>query len=382
MTEYSKSLSIWEKECFSSNRDIIIIGAGLSGLWSAFHLKKIKPSLSITIIERGLIPSGASTRNAGFACFGSLTELLHDVELMGADKMLQLVGMRYQGLQQIMKTFNPAETGFSLCGGYELVTDKKVTAGRSLHDGMKLINQLLASVVPTHSTFSFSDDKINEFGFGNVDHLIENPLEGYLHPGKLCQVLTRCVQAAGVTILNGINVNGYTKSGGRVILHTNKPYEFSASNLLVCTNAFAGSLLPGIDIVQARGQVLLTNEITNLKFRGTFHADEGFYYFRNHGNRILLGGARNEDFDGETSGTMETTSNIQAALEQFLEKYIIPSTPFSISDRWSGIMAMGKEKLPIVKEIEPSVFCSVRMSGMGVALTPVTGETIAKMMLS
>ena len=358
------------------------MGAGLSGLWSAFHLKKIKPSLSITIVERGLIPSGASTRNAGFACFGSLTELLHDVELMGADKMLQLVGMRYQGLQQIMKTFNPAETDFSLCGGYELITDKQLSTGKSLVDGMKLINQLLGSVVPAKATFSFSDSKIKEFGFNNVDHLIENTLEGYLHPGKLCQVLTRHVQAAGVTILNGIHVNGYSKSGDRVILHTNKPYELSATNLLVCTNAFAGSLLPGIDIVEARGQVLLTNEIPNLKFRGTFHADEGFYYFRNHGNRILLGGARNEDFDGETSGTMETTSNIQAALEHFLKKYIIPSTPFSISDRWSGIMAMGKEKLPIVKEIEPNVFCSVRMSGMGVALTPVTGELIARKMLS
>jgi gamma-glutamylputrescine oxidase len=382
MTTYSSSLSIWEKESFYSNRDVIIIGAGLSGLWSAFHLKKIKPSVSITIVERGLIPSGASTRNAGFACFGSLTELLHDVELMGADKMLQLVGMRYQGLQQIMKTFNPAETGFSLCGGYELITDKQRADGKSLRDGMKLINQLLGSVVPTKETFSFSDSKIKEFGFGNVDHLIENSLEGYLHPGKLCQVLAQRVQAAGVTILNGIHVNGYSKSGGRVILNTNKPYGLSATNLLICNNAFAGQLLPGIDIIEARGQVLLTNEIPNLKFTGTFHADEGFYYFRNHGNRILLGGARNEDFDGETSGSMETTSNIQTALEQFLEKYILPSTPFSISDRWSGIMAMGTEKLPIVKEIEPNIFCSVRMSGMGVALTPVTGETVAKMILS
>src|SRR5688572_19776041 len=120
MTEYSSSLSIWEKESFYAGRDIIIIGAGLSGLWSAYHLKKLKPSLSITIVERGLIPSGASTRNAGFACFGSFTELLHDLELMGEDKMLQLVNMRYQGLQQIMKSFNPAETGFTLCGGYEL----------------------------------------------------------------------------------------------------------------------------------------------------------------------------------------------------------------------------------------------------------------------
>ena len=296
--------------------------------------------------------------------------------------MLQLVGMRYQGLQQIMKTFNPAETGFSLCGGYELITDKQMVGWKSLPDGMRLINQLLAAVVSTSETFRFSDAKIKEFGFGNVNHLIENSLEGYLHPGKLCQVLTRRVQAAGVTILNGIHVDGYSKSGGRILLHTNKPYELSATNLLICNNAFASELLPEIDVVPARGQVLLTNEIPNLKFRGTFHADEGFYYFRNHGNRILLGGARNEDFDGETSGVLEISSNIQAALEGFLKKYIIPETPFSISDRWSGIMAMGKEKLPIVKEIEPNVFCSVRMSGMGVALTPVTGETVAKMILS
>jgi gamma-glutamylputrescine oxidase len=381
MTDYSSSLSIWEKESFYSNRDVIIIGAGLSGLWSAFHLKKLKPSLSITIIERGLIPSGASTRNAGFACFGSLTELLHDVELMGEDKMLQLVNMRYQGLQQIMKTFNPAETGFSLCGGYELITEKQVKAGKSLRDGMHRINKLLSAIVPAKETFTLADDKINKFGFGNVDHLIENALEGYLHPGKLCQVLTRRVQATGVTILNGINVNGYSRLDGRVILHTDKNFDLSATSLLVCTNAFAGTLLPGIDVVQARGQVLLTDEIPDLNFRGTFHADEGFYYFRNHGKRILLGGARNEDFAGETSGTMQTSSNIQQALEQFLKKYIIPSTPYTISDRWSGIMAMGKDKLPIVGEIEPNVFCAVRMSGMGVALTPVTGEKIARKML-
>lgn len=381
MTEYSSSLSIWEKESFYASRDIIIIGAGLSGLWSAYHLKKLKPSLSITIVERGLIPSGASTRNAGFACFGSFTELLHDLESMGEDKMLQLVNMRYQGLQQIMKSFNPAETGFTLCGGYELLIQKEASADRAFEDKMQLVNKLLSAILPAQTTFHFADDKIKKFGFQHVNHLIENDMEGYLHPGKLCEVLSRRVQAAGVTILNGINVNGYTRLDGRVVLHTDKQYDLSATNLLVCNNAFASAILPGIDVVTARGQVLLTDEIPNLSFRGTFHSDEGFYYFRNHGKRILLGGARNEDFEGETTDNMHTTPAIQDALELFLKKHILPSTPYTVSDRWSGIMAMGKEKLPIVREIEPNVFCAVRMSGMGVALTPVTGEKIARQML-
>src|SRR5277367_3561877 len=59
-------LSIWEKESFFAPADIVIAGSGLVGLWSAYYLKKKAPRLSITVVERGLIPSGASTRNAGF----------------------------------------------------------------------------------------------------------------------------------------------------------------------------------------------------------------------------------------------------------------------------------------------------------------------------
>ena len=44
-------------------------------------------------------------------------------------------------------------------------------------------------------------------------------------------------------------------------------------------------------------------------------------------------------------------------------------------------MAMGSEKMPIIKEVEPNVFCAVRMSGMGVALAPIVGNSVAKLML-
>ncbi len=90
-------VSIWEKESFYGPKDVIIIGSGFSGLWCAWYLKKMKPQLSVCIVDRGIIPAGASTRNAGFACYGSLTELLHDSQTNGTDKMLSLVEMRYRG---------------------------------------------------------------------------------------------------------------------------------------------------------------------------------------------------------------------------------------------------------------------------------------------
>ena len=57
----------------------------------------------------------------------------------------------------------------------------------------------------------------------------------------------------------------------------------------------------------ARAQVLITKPIENLDIKGTFHLDKGYYYFRNIENRILFGGGRNLDFEGET--TTEFNSN-------------------------------------------------------------------------
>jgi len=116
-------LSVWELESFFAPTDIIIAGSGFVGLWSAYYLKKLEPKLSITILERGLIPTGASTRNAGFACFGSLTELISDADKMGEDKMLELVTMRYKGLRRINKLFSKKEIGFEHHGGYELIAE-------------------------------------------------------------------------------------------------------------------------------------------------------------------------------------------------------------------------------------------------------------------
>ena len=84
-------LSVWESESFFAPKDFIVIGSGFTGLWSAYYLKKRYPDKSVVILERGIIPSGASSRNAGFACFGSFTELESDTQQHGENEMLQLV---------------------------------------------------------------------------------------------------------------------------------------------------------------------------------------------------------------------------------------------------------------------------------------------------
>ena len=373
-------VSVWEMESFFAPKDFIVIGSGFTGLWSAYYLKKRYPEKSVLILERGIIPSGASTRNAGFACFGSFTELLSDAEKMGESEMFALMEMRFKGLEKIRKKFNPSQIDYENLGGYELLSTEQFANVNALRTSIDSLNSKLQIITGKQKTFQLNDSKIKNFGLGGSHHLIENKLEAQLHSGKLLEALVQLVYSVGVTILTHIDVKNMDVRTNRVRLETNLPVSLSAEQVLVCTNAFAKALLPDLDISPARGQILLTEPIEGLKIKGTFHYDEGFYYFRNLNNRVLLGGARNKFIDAEETFSADTSDSVQQELERFLRDIILPGTAFRIGLRWSGTMAVGKEKKPIIKKINERVYCAVRMSGMGVALAPQVAKEVAGMM--
>jgi glycine/D-amino acid oxidase-like deaminating enzyme len=184
----------------------------------------------------------------------------------------------------------------------------------------------------------------------------------------------------GVTVLTNTEIYKLGNNSNGVELQTSLPVTLRAGKVLVCTNAFAKTLLPDLDVKPARGQILLTSPVEGLKFSGCFHFEEGYYYFRNIGNRVLLGGARNKFLKEEETYSVSTSASVQSELERFLQETILPGASYTIDQRWSGTMAVGKEKRPIIKKINDHLFCAVRMSGMGVALAPQAAKTVAAMM--
>lgn len=373
--------SVWELESFYAPQDVIIAGAGLGGLWSAYYLKKYAPGLNILIIEKSIAPAGASTRNAGFACFGSVTELLDDARTLGEDKMLELVDMRYQGLAMLKTIFHKKEINYKHYGGYEIVTANQYTARKKLTDDISYLNHLMHKLIKQKNLFTLADNKIKAFGFNQTAHLIQNKLEGQLHSGYLCQALLHQVQSMGVRMMTGVELIHLENASHNVSLHAGLPVPLSTRKVLFCANTYTARLHPGINITPARGQVLVTSPIRDLSFKGCFHFDEGFYYFRNLGNRVLLGGARNKAFDEEQTDELSITETIQQALERFLKEVVLPDHTCTIEHRWSGTMGMSPDKFPIIKQLEPNIFCATGMGGIGVALAPVVGKKAAKMML-
>jgi glycine/D-amino acid oxidase-like deaminating enzyme len=372
-------LSVWERESFFQHQDIIIIGSGLVGLWSAWELIQQCPKLKITILERSIIPAGASTRNAGFACFGSPSELLHDQRTNGADNMWRIVEMRYKGMQKIATRFKHEDIGLEQCGGYE-VYDRTHPLRSELAEGIQWLNKGLEAITGQSRCFEWADEKLNKFGFAGFDSMVENKLEGCLHSGKLVQALIRRLQSLGVQLITSYEVKKWEKMNGRIMINPGEATSITAERLLVCTNAFTPELLPQLKIAPARGQVLLTSPIEGLKWKGAFHFDEGFYYFRNLGKRILLGGARNKAFDDERTTEMVTTDAIQQHLESFLAAHLLPGEPYTIEQRWSGIMGFTENKEPVVENLGHGVTVAISCNGMGLALAPVIAEKVCEMM--
>ena len=164
-------VSVWEKESFFAPKDFIIIGSGFTGLWSAYYLKKRYPGKSVLILERGIIPSGASSRNAGFACFGSFTELESDTKQQGEAEMLELVEMRYKGLEKIRKKFSPSQIDYENLGGYELISPEKFPDVNALRTRIDGINNKLQKITGIQKTFQLNDSKIKSFGQASIVNL-------------------------------------------------------------------------------------------------------------------------------------------------------------------------------------------------------------------
>jgi len=195
------------------------------------------------------------------------------------------------------------------------------------------------------------------------------------------KALIQKVQQLGINIVCGTEIKQFAESEVGVELETTQWGAIKAKKLIIATNGFAKQLLPELDVKPGRAQVLITSEIENLKIKGCFHFDEGYYYFRNIGKRILLGGGRNLDFKEEETYSHEVTDKIQQALENLLSNVILPGQSYTIEQRWSGTLGLGQIKKPIIKAIGKHSICAVRMGGMGVAIGSLVGKNAAKLLL-
>jgi gamma-glutamylputrescine oxidase len=373
--------SYWERTAFIDNADVIVIGSGLVGLSAALHLKKQQPGLKVLVLERGFLPSGASTKNAGFACFGTVSEQLAALENSSEEEVARLVNYKWRGLQRLRQNLGDANIDFYQHGGYELFMDDETGRADECIGKIPYLNNLLQQAIGEAGIYSAANHKIAEFGFDKVSRIIYNPFEGQIDTGKMMRALLGKVYDAGILVLNKCAVTGVGQAAAGISIKTVEG-DFKAGKVILATNAFASQLFPALKVIPGRGQVLVTKPITGLKLKGTYHFDEGYYYFRNINGRVLFGGGRNLDFEAEATWEFGHTDKVKEQLGWYLNNVILPGQNAGIDYWWSGIMGFGDDITPIVKQVEPGIFCAVRCNGMGVAMGSLVGEEVAELTIN
>jgi gamma-glutamylputrescine oxidase len=374
----ANTFSYWERTTFIDHADIIIIGSGIVGLSAALHLKTQHPQLKVLVLERGFLPTGASTKNAGFACFGTVSEQIEALTHSPADEVLQLVDYKWRGLQRLRQNLGDANIDYQQHGGYELfLNDERQRADNSI-SRIDELNTLLKPAIGSSKIYSVADKQVASFGFNNVSRMIYNPFEGQIDTGKMMRTLLNKVYTLGILVLNGCEILAINPGENHINLETTQG-NFKTGKVILATNAFANQLYPELNVTPGRGQVLVTKPIAGVMLKGTYHFNQGYYYFRNINNRVLFGGGRNLDFKTEETTEFGQTDQVKNKLLTYLTEVILPGQNFEVDYWWSGIMGFGDDIKPIIKQVQPNVFCAVRCNGMGVAMGSLVGEKVAEL---
>lgn len=363
-------LSFWEWNRLEE-KDFAIVGGGILGLFTALEISIKYPNAKIALYERDFFANGATSKNAGFACFGSITEIMADRKRWGDDKTQEIIHKRWEGIQRI-QTLLGNKIDYENHGGYELFVENNME-----NEVLDNVNQFLHPIF-NQKIFSYQSEKIREFGFGSqIKNISYNALEGQLHSGKLIQQMHVLLRSRNVELNFNSEITDFVD--GEIAEFTiNNKFQVKSNKLIFTTNAFPP--LGVNEIKPGRGQVLITKPISNLKFKGCFHFEEGFYYFRNVGDRILFGGGRNLDFEGESDDRFLLNDKIQYDLIDKLNTLIAPNEKIEIEQQWSGIMAFSTDKLPMIKHLGQNVLYAMNCNGMGVSLSPVTAKEIAQIL--
>ncbi len=373
------AFSYWEKQQYFDSIDVLIVGAGLVGLQTALELKARMPLLKITVIDRHFLPLGASTRNAGFACFGSPTELLFDLQTRSEEEVFTLFSNRYKGVQKLRHRVRHADVEWIPNGGYELI-HPAYSDIRPDESHIDYLNTQIENYTGLKDYFVPIKTQQWNGPMPDCSHIFFNKEEACLHPVKLWEVLHRLAKAQGINVLFSLDVSEWKEDAGGVFVKLASGITVFARKMLICVNAFAKQLVPGLDIWPARNQVFVLKPMREFLHDACFHVNCGFIYFRGVHGKLLIGGGRHIATDEEYGTDWTINEKIKQFLLEFAKSNILKDNPFVIESHWVGILGLGPAKKPIIEMVSQSVGVAVRMGGMGVALSSLAAEGAAEML--
>ncbi|MHB1739279.1 MAG: NAD(P)/FAD-dependent oxidoreductase [Actinomycetes bacterium] len=274
--------------------DLLVVGGGFSGLWTALLAKEADPGREVVLLEGGRIAWGASGRNGGFAA-ASLTHGLANGGARYPSEMPTLLALGRSNLEAIGATIDRygIECGWEATGELDVATEawqlaelaEQVELAGSYGVSVELVDA--AAVRQLVNSPTYLGGVLDRQGVAMVD------------PARLAFGLAAAAEAAGVHIAEHSPVRSLDEDGARVVARTHQG-SVRARRVALGTNAFP-PLLRRISayIVPVYDYVLVTEPLSAAQRAaigwasrvGVGDSGNQFHYYRlTADDRILWGG--------------------------------------------------------------------------------------------
>ncbi|MEE4734059.1 FAD-dependent oxidoreductase [Pseudomonas alliivorans] len=369
------------------NVDVVIVGGGFTGMWTALALRERAPHLSVAIVEANRLGDGASSKNGGMV-HGYWASLPANIKSLGLESALDiaLLGSKAQeGFRSFVT--QPGrdvwwqEAGnlrVATCRAQERVLDKFLEKTRGLGVD-KFIQPLDQKQVR-----ELIDTPV--FGKG-----IYFPEAGNVHPGKLIIELKKAVLAAGVQVFENSPVTR-VEQGFPHRVRCDKGVVVASDVVLATNVALAGipSLAPRFSIFSS--YATMSNPAEEGLYKSKWSAPVGVsdarmflhYFRRTNDHRVLMGSG---------SGPIGWGNNIQSLVlrndEQSFERarrgmaHLLPAVSCAgFAKSWGWPIDVSSDRLPFFKTLKQRIHYGGGYSGHGVQGTWIGGQCLASLVLN
>lgn len=371
----------------TTDADVAILGAGLTGLWTAFYLRRRDPSLRIVLVEREIAGFGASGRNGAWCAPDLNISMSRLARLHGADAARAMQQATYEAVDEVGRACAEAGIDAGFHKGGELI----------LARGREGIPALEASL-EEYARFGFGDryrlldaSQLSErIRVASAIRALASEDAAVIHPGRLVRGLARRVEHDGVTIAERTPVTGFRRKDatGRATLVTPRG-DVRAPVIVLAGEAYLSELPPlHRQLLPLWSLIVLTEPVSDAQWAEIGWANREVvastrmsvdYLSRTEDGRILFGGrGAPYRFGSPIRREYDLHWPTHERLRAFVREWFPVLGDVRFTHQWGGPLGMPRDWHPTMSFDPASGIATSRgYIGHGVSTTNLGGRVLA-----